>query len=285
MISYRETVEDESYEVALAKSANKHNRIFIKASPLGNDIVKMLLDKDLKDLGKKEIESKLVSRGFSRGEVSRIWAIGPEPLGQNEGSKNDSHRTCLLIDSTYGIQIPKDARENIVAAFHQVTRQGVLLEAPMYGVRFDLIDAKFHSDTVHRRSGSVTMAAARAMKGAFLLAKPQLVEPMYRANITGSVDSLNPAYAVLGERSATIVDASSNGKTDIIKASLPVRCSFGLADSLRLATKGHAHCSCISDGMRIVPHKDLEMIIMKTREQKGLKSKQPPLVEEFVDRL
>merc|ERR1712124_245938 len=49
MISYRETVEDESYEVALAKSANKHNRIFVKASPIGNDIVKMLVNKDLKD--------------------------------------------------------------------------------------------------------------------------------------------------------------------------------------------------------------------------------------------
>merc|ERR1712213_215099 len=37
VVSYRETVEEESSIVCLSKSPNKHNRIFMKAAPLGID--------------------------------------------------------------------------------------------------------------------------------------------------------------------------------------------------------------------------------------------------------
>ena len=38
LVSYRETVSAESSKVCLAKSANKHNRLFMKASPLAPEL-------------------------------------------------------------------------------------------------------------------------------------------------------------------------------------------------------------------------------------------------------
>merc|ERR1719291_1673574 len=38
VVSYRETVSDESSQVALAKSPNKHNRLYVKAAPLGDEL-------------------------------------------------------------------------------------------------------------------------------------------------------------------------------------------------------------------------------------------------------
>merc|ERR1719166_931343 len=38
VVSYRETVEEESSIVCLSKSPNKHNRIFMKAAPLPTDL-------------------------------------------------------------------------------------------------------------------------------------------------------------------------------------------------------------------------------------------------------
>jgi len=38
VVSYKETVTEESTQVCLSKSPNKHNRIFCRAAPLGNDL-------------------------------------------------------------------------------------------------------------------------------------------------------------------------------------------------------------------------------------------------------
>ena len=37
-MTYKETVIDESAQVCLAKSKNKHNRIFASAMPLGDEL-------------------------------------------------------------------------------------------------------------------------------------------------------------------------------------------------------------------------------------------------------
>lgn len=283
IVAYREGVQQSS-EVALAKSANKHNRIYIKTSPLYPDVLEALAAGKLDSLNLKSIARELTSNfGWSASEAARIWAIGPEPRSQSEAT--DSERpTCMLVDSTFGLQIPQDGRDNIIAAFQQVVRSGVLVHAPMRGVRFDLVDAKFHQDAVHRGPNAVVPAAARAMQAAFLMAEPCLVEPIYDTEIIGEAGSLNGAYAILGQRSAKIVDTSSTSKSDKIHALLPVRCAVGLADSLRLATKGQAHCTCLYGGMKLVPESETAAIIAETRKQKSLDEKVPN-AETFMDKL
>ena len=128
----------------------------------------------------------------------------------------------------------------------------------MRGVRFDLVDAKFHPDSVHRRPNNVVPAAARAFQAAFLMADPCLYEPIYEAEIIGESGSLNGVYSVLGQRNATIVDIANTAKSDQLKALLPVRCAIGLADSLRFATKGRAYCSCVYRGMKLVPENETD---------------------------
>lgn len=304
MIAYRETVVETS-DVALAKSDNKHNRIWIQASPLSDDMVQAMSSTaggDLVGLDSKSLGTVLVRNyGWSSSDASRIWAVGPTPLlgmttsgggggtpaeGNTSSGDDMDQPTCLLVDSTFGIQIPNDARENIISAFEQVTRQGVLINAPLRGVRFDVVDTKFHADSVHRRPGSVIPTAVRAMKGAFLLASPQLVEPIYLTVISGSAGSLNGVYSVLGERGGTVVDTSSSQTTDTIQATIPVRRSFGLVDSLRGATKCHAHnSSCMYGGMRLVPpNEEMRDIVVEVRKQKGLPDKEP-IPKDFIDKL
>ena len=44
VVSYKETVTDESSQVCLSKSPNKHNRIFATASPLGDELSQAIED-------------------------------------------------------------------------------------------------------------------------------------------------------------------------------------------------------------------------------------------------
>jgi len=276
IISYRETVQSASTDVALAKSENKHNRLWFRASPLADDIVKCLSTSDHTTCMNVEGLSKILAdtSGWDSNETSKIWAIGPEMSNNDSGAGNGP--SCLLMNSTYGLQIPQDARENIVSAFRQVVTQGILVNCAMIGVRFDLVDAKFHSDASHRRPNSVIPAASRAMRGAFLLANPSLLEPLYYVHITGTgAGSLNGVYSVLGQRSGTIIDTSCTATTEIVKAQVPVRCASGLSDALRLASQGHAHSSCKFGGMQLVPVTEEEFIILKARERKNLDTKVP----------
>jgi len=283
IVAYREGIQQVS-GVALAKSVNKHNRIYIKASPLDPDLLEAMASGRLNGLDQKSLRRELVSNfGWSASDAARIWSVGPEPRSHVEVS--DTERpTCMLVDSTFGLQIPQDGRENIVSAFQQVAQSGALVHAPMRGVRFDLVDAKFHPDSVHRRPNAVVPAASRAMQAAFLMGNPCLVEPMYETEISGETSSLNSVYAILGERSATVVDTASTPNSDSILARLPVRCSVGLSDALHHATKGQAHCTCVYGGMKLVPESKTEAIIVQTRQQKSLPEKLPT-AESFVDKL
>ena len=276
IIAYRETVLAASEEAAMAKSDNKHNKVYIKASPLADDVLEAMGGGDLVGLDPKTLGKALVKNfGWNSNDASRIWAIGPEPLSREDQMSAVDRPTSILVDSTFGLQIPDDAKSNIIEAFKHVTRQGVLVNAPLRGVRFDLVDAKFHSDSVHRRPNSVVPAASRAMRGAFLMAKPALMEPTYRVDVTGPANMLNGAYAVLGQRGGIIVDATSTTTSDTIEASVPVRRAFGLAGELRLETQGQAHCSTMFDGMRLVSALVQDEIVAETRSRKNLPEEIP----------
>jgi len=58
VVTYKETVSEESSVVCLSKSQNKHNRLYAKAMPLENEITAAIEDKtidtreDIKELAK-----------------------------------------------------------------------------------------------------------------------------------------------------------------------------------------------------------------------------------------
>eukprot|EP00957_Ditylum_brightwellii_P134638 10264378-Ditylum_brightwellii.AAC.1 len=146
------------------------------------------------------------------------------------------------------------------------------------------MDIKLHSDSVHRRPSSVVPAAMRAMRGAFLMAAPSLMEPMYHVDIRGKSSTLEGVYSILGKRGGTVMDTSSSLSMDVIVASMPVRCAFGLAGDLRGATHGHASCSCVFNGMKRIPEEEEGFIISEARLRKQLDEKVPN-VDSFVDKL
>ena len=288
IIAYRETIQSASSDVALAKSSNKHNRLWVKASPLDVSVVDAMISGELVGLDCKALGEALMKRfGWTSTQAARIWALGPEsPSLSNEDSNDIMNRpTCLLVDSTFGLQIPDDARANIIAAFLQVVRQGPVVHAPMRGVCFEIVDARFHGDAVHRRPNQVVPASARALNGAFLLANPKLMEPIYAVNITGTGHgSLRNAFSVLGQCGGNIVDTTSTLMSETILASVPVRRSFGLAKKLRLATHGRCLVSYRFDGMRLVAESDHCSIVALARLRKKLDD-QVPEPDVYIDKL
>jgi len=91
VVTYKETVQTTSSQVCLAKSPNKHNRIYITAEPLGDEATNAI-EKDIitSKQDTKERNRLLADKyGWDIEAAKKIWCFGPETSGAN-----------LLVDTT-----------------------------------------------------------------------------------------------------------------------------------------------------------------------------------------
>ena len=108
VVTYKETVTAESSQVCLSKSPNKHNRLYVAACPLGDELSEAI-EKD--DLTAKEDPKnrnrKLVDKyGWDINEAKKLWCFGPETSGPN-----------LLCDATKAVQYLNEIKDSMEAAF------------------------------------------------------------------------------------------------------------------------------------------------------------------------
>merc|ERR1711862_832244 len=83
VVSYRETVSEESNQVCLAKSPNKHNRIYLIAKPMDEALCKGIEDGKLGPKADPKERSKALRENadfeFDENSARKIWAWGPAP--------------------------------------------------------------------------------------------------------------------------------------------------------------------------------------------------------------
>lgn len=121
MVSYRETVSEESNVMCLSKSPNKHNRLYMKARPFPDGLAE--------DIDKGEVSARQELKQRARylaekyewdvTEARKIWCFGPDGTGPN-----------ILTDITKGVQYLNEIKDSVVAGFQWATKEvraGVLV--------------------------------------------------------------------------------------------------------------------------------------------------------------
>lgn len=121
VVSYRETVSEESNVMCLSKSPNKHNRLYMKARPFPDGLAE--------DIDKGEVSARQELKQRARylaekyewdvTEARKIWCFGPDGTGPN-----------ILTDITKGVQYLNEIKDSVVAGFQWATkevRRGVLV--------------------------------------------------------------------------------------------------------------------------------------------------------------
>lgn len=80
IVTYKETVEDESNQVCMSKSANKHNRLYATASPVGIELSDMIEAGTTGAKHDPKERSKLFMEEFEweKSHTQKIWSFGPE---------------------------------------------------------------------------------------------------------------------------------------------------------------------------------------------------------------
>merc|ERR1719409_1471369 len=83
VVSYRETVQNESSQTCLAKSPNKHNRIYLVAEPLVDELSRDIEDGKAGPKADAKERKKLMKEKYEwdENDALKLWAYGPETEG------------------------------------------------------------------------------------------------------------------------------------------------------------------------------------------------------------
>lgn len=66
-----------------------------------------------------------------------------------------------------------EIQDSCEAAFQWSTKEGVMTDENMRGIRFNIEDVTLHADAIHRGGGQITPTARRVFFAAELTAKPR----------------------------------------------------------------------------------------------------------------
>ena len=282
VVSFRETVTVESNIMCLSKSPNKHNRIFMKATPLEEGFAEDIESGKINARDDPKLRGRVIADtyGWDVTDARKIWCFGPETIGAN-----------LLVDMTKGVQYLNEIKDSCVAAFQWATKEGVLCEENVRSCRFNIFDVVLHADAIHRGGGQIIPTCRRVVYASMLTANPTLLEPVYLVEIQCPEQAMGGIYGVLTKRRGHVFSEEQRIGTPLynIKAHLPVMESFGFTADLRANTGGQAFPQLIFDHWQSMPgHANTEgkvkETVLKIRKRKGL-AEEIPALDRYYDKL
>ncbi|CAO3698478.1 unnamed protein product [Rhizopus microsporus] len=283
VVQYRETVTAESSMDCLSKSPNKHNRIYMRALPLADEL------SDEIESGKISAKDDFKSRArvladkyeWDVTEARKIWCFGPDGTGPN-----------LLVDITKQVQYLGEIKDSCVAAFQWATKEGPIAEENLRGCRFNILDVTLHADAIHRGGGQIIPTCRRVVYASVLTASPGIQEPVYLVEIQCPDSAIGGIYSCLNKRRGQVFSEEQKPGTPIVnvKAYLPINESFGFNADLRSATSGQAFPQAVFDHWQLMSGNPLEAgnkvydIVRDVRTRKGLTPDIPGL-DKYYDKL
>jgi elongation factor 2 len=269
LINYRETIRKAAGPV-MAKSPNKHNKIYIRVEPLSEDIIELIRSGKINEnLDRKEIAKILREKGWDAEEARSVVAV--------------DERGNLLLDLTKGVQFLQESLDSIRAGFVDVMMAGALAHEYTRGVKVILHHFVPHEDPAHRTYAQLMPATRRAILGAILSADPVLLEPILGIEVKCPVDMIGTVASVISSKRGKTLNIIQKETMAVIEGEIPAAETFDLSEVMRGATAGKAiwntHFKCWSP----VPSSMMMNVVREIRKRKGL-PEEPPRAEEFIDK-
>jgi elongation factor 2 len=214
VVTYKETMTADSAEPCMTKSQNKHNRLHGTSGPLHEDLPNIIESGEISPTQDVKARAKRLCEEFDweKDDALKIWCFGPDNAGPN-----------VVVDITKGVQYMNEIKESIVSSFQWASKQGILCEEAMRGMRFNIIDSELHTDAIHRGGGQLMPCARRLFYALQLLSQPTLVEPIFSCDITAPSDCMGGVYQSLNQRRGMVIEEIQIAGTPL---NLVIHCLF-----------------------------------------------------------
>ena len=266
IVVYRESIESTNAGHAFeGKSPNRHNRFYIEAEPLPQEVIDALReghfgDGPVRTKDAKEVGNKFAEFGLEKNLMRKIYAI---------------HGTNIFVNDTKGIQNLHETRELMIEGFNDVCKKGPTADEPLMGVMIRLVDAKLHEDAIHRGPAQTIPAVRNGVKGAILRSRSVIFEPIQNIRIDAPNDVIGGVTRELTTRRGIIEDMPVDGATASVIGKMPVAESFGFSNDIRAASQGRAVWNTENAGFVQLPASLFHKVVGEIRQRKGLKEEIP----------
>lgn len=262
MAIYRETIQAASSEVYLAKSPNKHTRLYCTAEPLSEAY----------------ISTMETTQQDAKARRKTIW--------QSSAEGNE------VIDSTVAVQHLNEIVGHISSGFQFFCSSGALCEEPVRGVRVMVRDVTMCADAIHRGGGQIIPTVRRLCLGCQLMSQPVLLEPILRAEIVIPAGDSEHICTLLASHRGYVLSTESLPGSLLCRltAAIPANQTGNLEASIKDMCNGLGSLDLDLGYWTAIPGNPMDpgsesgRIVKDIRERKGLRLDFPS-VDCYLDRL
>jgi len=196
-----------------------------------------------------DIDYRHVKQTGGRGQYGHVKIkVTPREAGTGFEFKN----------SVVGGAIPKEYIPKIEDGIKEAMLNGPLAGYQVVDIAVELYDGSFHE--VDSSELAFKTAASLAFREAGKKAKPTLLEPIFKVEVTAPEQYMGDVIGDLNSRRGKIEGSEINLGASVIKAQVPLSEMFGYATDLRSKTQGRGVYTMIFDHFEKLPESLLEQI-------------------------
>jgi elongation factor G len=177
----------------------------------------------------EKVEEKYVRQTGGKGQYGHV-VITLEPTGPGGGYE--------FLDEITGGVIPKEYIQPVNQGITEALTSGVLAGYPVVDVRVRLTYGSYHD--VDSSEMAFKIAGSIAVKKAARLASPVLLEPIMAVEVVTPEDYMGDVIGDLSARRRRGGGRVQKGKSQALRALVPLADMFGYATDLRSRTQGRA---------------------------------------------
>jgi elongation factor G len=201
-----------------------------------------------------EAEGRFIRQSGGRGQFGDCY-LRVEPLGPGGGFE--------FVNGTSGGSIPREFIQPIQDGVKEAMESGVVAGYPMVGIRATVYDGSFHA--VDSSELAFKIAGSMAFKAATARAKPILLEPIMKVEVTVPDDFMGEVMGDLSSRRGHISGIESRPSNQVVRAQVPLGHMFGYSTDLRSKTQGRASYSMEFSHYQEAPQSVAENVATRSR--------------------
>lgn len=198
-------------------------------------------------------EGKFVRQSGGRGQYGHVW-LELEPLPAGSGFQFEN--------KIVGGVVPREYIAPVEAGIKDAMLSGVLAGYPMVDIKATIFDGSYHE--VDSSEMAFRIAASMAFKEGAQKAKPVLLEPIMKVEITTPEEYLGDIMGDFNSRRGRIEGMENRPGAQVIRGYVPLSEMFGYATTIRSASQGRAVYSMHFSHYEEVPKNIADTIIEKS---------------------
>jgi len=196
---------------------------------------------------KAEVDYTHKKQSGGSGQYARVKIVfEPKEFSEEDGSMDFEFASDIK-----GGTVPQEYIPGVVKGIESVLGTGVVAGYPVLGMKATLVDGAYHD--VDSSVMAFEIAGRAATREGLRKAKPRLMEPLMKVDITTPEEYMGDVLGDINSRRGQVGELGERGNTKTISALVPLANMFQYVSTLRSMSKGRANYSMKLANYEFVP--------------------------------